>query len=718
MAAADDRPLGDTPRDRAVLFVAVAVVAFFAHVRSLGGPFVWDDRPLIVQSAAVRRLDSIPGFFAGRPLPVHGMLGYHIYRPVRESYLALMHAAFGNNARAFHFGSLLLHALNAALFCALVNALFRNRPLAAVAGFLFAVHPVHVEAVSWIKNAGELLALALALASFLLYSAWVRMPLGKGGRARTIGWYALSLVAFGLGLLAKESAITLPLLLLAAAALGVWRARRKAALGAVPFLLAAAVCGLCQYLYIVAQQRAGGEISAGAGALAGRLVLAARTTGACLRLLAFPSPLNPWHTFASEGALSGPVVGALGILGILLLAGIWRLVPRLRDETALVFGLFWTLLALAPVSNLILVNPGRPVAEQRLYTPSAGWCLFLGAVVFVAVSRGGLKQRRTAGMVCGALIVLMLAMTSNYTDVWRGRLSLWTTAVSRSPRVAQARANLGRAYFEARRPAQAAAQFLQAGMLMPDDARLHSDLGAACEAMGRLDDAAAAYRRAIALKPVYPHALRHLVRILVGRGELDEAQRVTREMLARDPDYVDIQRVHAGVLRRRGRFDEALAMYEKIVAADPRDALSLVHAGDIHRARGDTARAMEFHRRAITVAPCSAEAHHALGVDLAEAKRFDEAIGAFRRALAADPARVVSRRHLARLLFLRGEMQAALREYRPCLSLARAAKVPRGEMILIHQGLEGVLRALGRNDAADEQHRAAEALKRAESPGG
>jgi len=715
MAAADDRPLGDTPRDRAVLFVAVAVVAFFAHVRSLGGPFVWDDRPLIVQSAAVRRLDSIPGLFAGRPLPVHGMLGYHIYRPVRESYLTLMHAAFGSNARAFHFGSLLLHALNAALFCALVNALFRNRPLAAVAGFLFAVHPVHVEAVSWIKNAGELLALAFTIAAFLMYSAWVRTPLGKDGRARTIGWYALSLVAFSLGLLAKESAIILPLLLLAAAALGIWQARRKAALGAVPFLLAAAACGVCQYLYIVAQQRAGGEMSAGAGALADRLVLVTRTTGACLRLLAFPSPLNPWHTFAREGALSGPAVGALGILGIILLAGIWRLARR---ETALIFGIFWTLLALAPVSNLILVNPGRPVAEQRLYTPSAGWCLVLGAVVFVAVSRGGLKQRRMAGIVCGTLIMLMLAMTSNYTDVWRGRLSLWTTAVSRSPRLAQPRANLGRAYFEARRPAQAAAQFLQAGTLMPDDARLRSDLGAAWEAMGRLDDAAAAYRRAIALKPVYPHALRHLVRILVGRGKLDEAQRVTREMLARDPDHVDIQRVHAGVLRQRGRFDEALAMYERIVAADPRDALSLIHAGDIYRARGDTARAMEFHRRAITVAPCSAEAHHAVGVDLAEAKRFEEAIGAFRRSLAADPARVVTRRHLARLLFLKGETRAALREYRSCLSLARAAKAPRGEMILIHQGLGGVLRALGRNDAADEQHRAAEALKRAERPGG
>ncbi len=442
----DNRPLGDKPRDRALLFVAVAVVALLAHVRSIGGPFVWDGGPPRAQTAAVQQLDGMS------TTPTNS-----IHRPVRAAYMNVMHAVFGGSAGDFRAAGLLLHAINATLLCALANALFRQRPLAAICGFLFAVHPVHVEAVSGAANAGELLTLAFALAAFLIYSAWVRTAPGKSERTRSIALYVLALAAFSLAMLAKESAIVLPLFLLSATALGVWRARRKAVLGIVPFLLAAAAYGAFRYLNTLAQQCTTGITSVGPATLAERLILALRTTGVNLRLLALPSPLNPWHTFASKGTLASPTIAILGIFGILAILLIAN-ARRLRDNApALVFGILWTLLALAPVSNLILPDSARPVAEHRLYTPSAGWCFALGTLLFAAVSHGGLKSRRVAGLACGTLIMLMLAMTSNYTEVWHDRMSLWTTAASRSPRVAQVQENLGRAYLEAGRPAQAAA---------------------------------------------------------------------------------------------------------------------------------------------------------------------------------------------------------------------------------------------------------------------
>ena len=114
----------------------------------------------------------------------------------------------------FHLTNVVFHSLNAFLTFILslrfVEDLklggYSKRMIAIGAGALFLLHPSHTEAVSWISGRADVLATFFCLASLLSYLEYAR--------SRRSAQLALSLLCFALGLLAKESAICLPFLVL------------------------------------------------------------------------------------------------------------------------------------------------------------------------------------------------------------------------------------------------------------------------------------------------------------------------------------------------------------------------------------------------------------------------------------------------------------------------------------------------------------------------
>jgi len=708
----DDRPLGDTRRDRALLFAAVALVAFLAHWGVLGAPFIWDDQPLIVKSEAVRRLSHIPAFFAGETLAPEGALEYHIYRPVRAAYLTLVYVAFNGHPLAFHLGNLLLHMLAAVLVCALVNALFRQRALAAMAGLLFAVHPTHVEAVTWIKNAGELLALVMALVAFLFLLDWTRKPDAMPQRI----FYLLSVLAFTLALLAKESAVTLPVVWLAWLALSKeWPPGNLAAprparilLAVLPHFLVSAAYAIFQCQYVRAQQGPAPASPATAADIGGRLPLVVHTVWTYLGLLVLPVHLNPWRDLAPAGGLGGVAIVLLGVAaGLAFLFVVWAQ----RRWKPLFLGLVWMVTGLAPAANLLAANRGRPIAEQRLYLPSVGWCLVLAVLFWAGISRARLRFRRAAGLAFATTVLLLLVLTAHHTTAWSSDVTFWRRVVALSPGLPQAQSNLGSAYFTAGRIAQAAAQFQRAARALPDNAKTLNDVGAAYLAMGQPDRAARVLRRAIQMRPVYAKGLENLVRALAGLDSLEEARLTAAQMLQRSGGDAGIRRIYADVLTLQRRYQEAIVEYERALREQPDDFLTLLRAGDAYRANGNYARAEELHRRAVAISPRQAEAHHALGVDLEQLGRYEEALTEFQRACALAPDRLNSRAHAGRLLHKLGRHSDSLREYELCLAYAEKQNAAPEVLALIHEGIERAAAALGQAEKASRHRHAAERLR-------
>ncbi|CAO3371999.1 tetratricopeptide repeat protein [Azospirillum argentinense] len=275
-----------------------------------------------------------------------------------------------------------------------------------------------------------------------------------------------------------------------------------------------------------------------------------------------------------------------------------------------------------------------------------------------------------------------------------GRLTeaeiLYGRILDADPHQATALHLLGVLYGQTDRPKLAAALFVGAIGLVPDNPGLRYDLARARLILEDGEGAVAALRRTLALQPDHAAALFQLAlacrsvgrhaeslrvlerlltlqpgslearyladraveregRALLERGEIGRAvARLTRPLA--EAVGVPILSAHAAALYRDGRAGEAARLLRGILAVLPTEALALWNLSLGRLDAGDAAAAERLARRARALAPQEAEAHAKLGLALAAQGRRAEAMAAARTALACDPAHAPSLSNLGALI--------------------------------------------------------------------
>ena len=430
----------------------LAVAVLLAYLSALGGVFQFDDYNVIVNNPAVHSLaawfDSMPGI---RPL-------------LKFSYTLnwMLHPApFG-----FHLFNVLVHAVNAVLVYELLRGLCEERvemqwaPL--VGALLFALHPVQTEAVTYISGRSVSLMALFYLCSVL---AWLRADRAANPRA----WRALSAGLFGAALMVKETAVTLPFALLLLDALSM-RHRYTAAqmlrrqgwhwLVLTGGVLVIAASPTSRHLLEVSVSTRGAidNLLTQANAvcyLAGQLML-------------------PWRMNADPDL---PVLTAVTPVFVLQAAAIVAIVVagalNLRRRAWLAFAVLWFFLQLLPTNSLL---PRLDVANDRqLYLASIG--------VFYAVGIGVQKwmqvenRRGLAGALIGLALLGLGIATVQRNEIYASAVAFWEDAAMKSPRKPRVVNNLGYAYQQAGRYAEAKRAYRQAIELDPDywKARINLD---------------------------------------------------------------------------------------------------------------------------------------------------------------------------------------------------------------------------------------------------
>lgn len=423
-------------RDRtgAALVAAAALIVFALSLRN---GFAYDDVPAIVGDPRVTGGDSWRDIVS-RPYWTADGEALGLYRPLVTLGFAVDWALSGGSAAWFHAVNLLWNALGSVLVFLLLRRFFDAG--AALAGaLLFAVHPVHTEAVANVVGRAELMAATLSLGAGLVW-------LGARGPGRVAGSAAL----FAGALLSKESAVMVPLLLvLLDFAAGRWRADRPE-LGA--------------YL-----RRNRGGLAALAGVLAGWLFLRASVLGGAVPTALHPAaevargPLDLLRTaltvwpeyvrlmlfpvtlladYSPRVLLPATEWNAAAVLGMTVLiasiGGGALAVARQRGRTAL--GLLWFPIAVLPASNL-LVPIGVLLAERTLYLPS-----FAVAVLAAGIWRTGVSPARPALVraALALLIVLLAARSAIRVPEWRSTASIFAALERDRPEAYRAKWYHGR----------------------------------------------------------------------------------------------------------------------------------------------------------------------------------------------------------------------------------------------------------------------------------
>src|SRR5580698_540243 len=165
-------------------YATLVLIAVAVYCNSLLNGFITDDKLQVLANPLVTDIHKLPQLFGSG---VWSFMGYqgNYYRPAPFLLYALLYSVFGANAAAFHCLLVILHAANTALVYALARRLFGQsiQGAAWIAAALFAVHPIHTEAVDWIAALPDVLLTTLALCGLL---AFVRQN-GLPNRLQTAG---------------------------------------------------------------------------------------------------------------------------------------------------------------------------------------------------------------------------------------------------------------------------------------------------------------------------------------------------------------------------------------------------------------------------------------------------------------------------------------------------------------------------------------------------
>jgi hypothetical protein len=506
------RLLAPSPRVRwwllaASLFLLV-VVSSGIGIRN---GFTYDDVYIIQKNGLVHSLHAWWRIFAQTYWP--RLYGSDGYRPLTMFAFTVQWVIGGGSPLIFHAISILLYAAITVVVFWLASALLP--PMAAwIAAALFAVHPVHVEAVANVVGQSELWVALLLLVAVGLYMR----PRLTDERVST--WRRLAICAcYAAALFAKEHAIVLPALLVAVEATVArderpFRARIVTLRPLLLWLTLVAVLFLAARAAVKKGDIAGFQPFIVFQALdlsyANRVLTMIGVVPHWVRLLLWPAHLTTEYAPPYVDIAQGPSLVQLP--GLFLLVGILGLCVALWRQGGLAriasFGIAWLCITLLPTSNFV-VPAGIILSERTLFLPSVGAMLAMGALVpwldaRVAAlrSNGGIRNARIAAIASLAGILVAGSWRSiTRTPVWHDNERLFSQAVIDAPQSYRAYYMLGAWMFETHRKKEGEHYYRHALALFPYDPFMSYNLALQYQMSDMYAAAIPLYRWAFAIAP-------------------------------------------------------------------------------------------------------------------------------------------------------------------------------------------------------------------------
>ncbi|HEY6006460.1 MAG TPA: tetratricopeptide repeat protein [Anaeromyxobacter sp.] len=552
------------PAAQASLLVAAALAAYW---NSFDVPLQFDDLVLISDNPAVHApelsLEQLSRAASG--FPFHRWLPYATF--------AANHAVHGLRPFGYHLVNWALHAGNALLVALVARQLLAalrfedvraRRRTATIAGLLFALHPVHTQAVTYVVQRMTSLGTAFALASVALWLA-----ARSAGGARRLALAAAAVGAAYLAVACKENFAILPALVLFLEwvldpGLAGEIARRWKPWAAAAVLLAGIAAALA-WTYAGDYRAARADIDIPASH---RLLSQGRILFHYLSLLALPLPgrLHVDYAYAASTGLFAPPSTALGLAGLGGLVALTLSSVRRAPLVSLALG--WFLLALAIEQSVLPIDL---VFEHRLYFASIG-ILLLAAASAVRWLRA---PTFAAWAVAAPVLVLLGVGTAVRNAQWHDPLALYLDPVSVGPRFARSLFAAGNHLVSEKRYAEGEQVLRRAIELDPANPAPYVDLGNLALDLGRPEDAERWYLTALSRAGPHPQVFYNLGIALRRQKRHAEAERAYQSALRLRPDLTDA-RVEIAILRdAAGDTAAALAALDEAIRRDPGSPLAL-----------------------------------------------------------------------------------------------------------------------------------------------
>jgi tetratricopeptide (TPR) repeat protein len=470
---------------------------------------------------------------------------------------------FGQDSGWHHLHNVLLHALAAVMLCIFLERATGTRWRSALAAFLFALHPLHVQSVAWVAERKDVLNACFWFLTLWLYVRYAERP--------GTGRYLAVALGFCLGSMAKPMMVTLPFVLLL---LDYWplarlgQRGRKAIWEKLPLLGLAGAAAAIAYL---AQKHAE---SVNLVPLQARLANAIHSYTLYILQTFWPARLAVFYPYPRDFAFAFLPLLAEGVLLAVVTTGV--IVLR-RRAPYLLIGWGWFVVTLVPVIGLVQVGD-QAHADRYMYIPMVGLLVMLiwGAAEILEKLRAKTLAIPLAAAACLASAVLSWFQIG----YWRNSETLFRRALAVTNDNKVANNNLGSYLMDSGRVSEALPYFETAVRIDPESAISRVDLGTALGQMGRLPEAIAQLQIAVRLSPdaLKPHS--DLGTALAIAGRLPEAAAEFESALRIDPNDALVQNnLGLALSGIPGRLPDALRHLEEAdrLSPDPEREQAIAH---------------------------------------------------------------------------------------------------------------------------------------------
>ena len=512
-----------------IFAIALALVTLSAYRPVWHGTPLMDDQTYLITKPELRSMSGLVRLWIEPQTTKQ-------YHPLVNTVFWVGNRLWGNAMLGYHLVNIALHAVSALLLWKILREL--DIPGAWLAAAIFALHPVEVDSVAWLSEIKNTLSGVFFFSCILAYL--------KFDQTRNRGAYALALVLFCVGLLAKAIVAMAAVVLLI---IFWWRRGRlewkRDFRPLIPFVLAGITSGLVTAW--MERKFAGAEGEAFAFSFLERVLIAGRAFWFYLGKSLWPSNLlfiYPRWDINSQTWWQW----LFPIAAVCLFVLAWMLRKRWRWLFAGLLIFAAILLPMLGFFNVTFFNYSF-VSDHFQYLALLGVIVPLSAAGATLLNRfDGLNRVAGYGLAV-ALLGTSAVLTSRHSVMYRDVETCSRLVLEKNPNHWPTRNNLGTALLQ----------------------------------KGDLDGALACFEIALRNSPSRPGVQKNIYRnigdVFSRKGMVDEAIAQFEKSLAMSPDFAEAHHDLANALRKKGQYANAIAHYEAALQIDPRSILTMNNLG-------------------------------------------------------------------------------------------------------------------------------------------
>ena len=617
--------------------VIVFLFGAFLYINTIFHDFTQDDAIVIYDNmyttqgvSGLKGLftkDTFFGFFKeeGKAKLVSGGR----YRPFTPAMFAIEYQLSGKNPLLGHLINILLYGFLCMMIYKLLISLICHkedsmgmRYLALAAALIYAVHPIHTEAVANIKGRDEIMSMLGSILALYFLVKYHDFKLFK--------YLIFACISYLIAFLSKENTITF----LAVIPLALYFFRDVSAKSAIAKSM---VLLIPTFIFLFIRSMVLGNDFGGAPMelmnnpylklvngtyipfdLGEKMATIIYTLGKYIQLLIFPHPLTHDYYPRFIGVKSFSDIYVLLSLALYLCIIVFA-IRGLKSKSLTAFAYAYYLITLSIVSNVVFPI-GTNMSERFMFMPSLGFAIFLAFLLEKYLFQKMGKQIFLIGL--GVILSLYTLKTVTRNNVWKSDFSLFTTDVKTSINSAKVLNAAGGALsteaFKEKDEVKKKEMLMQALVYLNKAVLVHPQyknayliMGNAHYYLNEYEKGAGAYQKALELDPNFKDAAANLAITLRDAGkqagekenDLIKAESYLTRSYQLSPNDAETLRLMGVMNGIKGNHNEAIKYFEKVVQIEPKNAGGYLNLSLAYKNIGDTVNAERNMQRALAIDP-------------------------------------------------------------------------------------------------------------------